>query len=138
MALRAMPFVIVNLGGEMIYILEQRLRAQSIPPEKAVKVLHDVVKTMFSTKFIAEVPSPEPLSEQSLRALDLGDRLWGLHGPRPARVSCRAVTGAKPLHPHPHNETRLRLVRTTPLPLRGASVGILLASPHTKQRLEKL
>lgn len=84
MALRAMPFVIVNLGGEMIYILEQRLRAQSIPPEKAVKVLHDVVKTMFSTKFIAEVPSPlpDPFSEQSLRALDLGDSLWGLRGRR--------------------------------------------------------
>lgn len=58
MALRAMPFVIVNLGGEMLYILEQRLRAQSIPPEKAVKVLHDVVKTMFSSKFVAEVFKP--------------------------------------------------------------------------------
>jgi hypothetical protein len=58
MALRAMPFVIVNLGGEMLYILEQRLRAQSIPPEKAVKVLHDVVKTMFSSKFVAEVWAP--------------------------------------------------------------------------------
>jgi len=53
-----MPFVIINLGGEMIYILEQRLRAQNIPPEKSVKVLHDVVRTMFSSKFIAEVFKP--------------------------------------------------------------------------------
>mmetsp|Transcript_14687 Transcript_14687/g.28238 ORF Transcript_14687/g.28238 Transcript_14687/m.28238 type:complete len:411 (+) Transcript_14687:511-1743(+) len=58
MALRAMPFVIINLGGEMVYILEQRLRAQNIPPDKSVKVLHDVVRTMFSSKFISEVFKP--------------------------------------------------------------------------------
>jgi len=42
----------------MLYILEQRLRAQHIPPEKSVKVLHDVVRTMFSAKFITEVLKP--------------------------------------------------------------------------------
>jgi hypothetical protein len=92
-----MPYVIVNLGGEMIYILEQRLRAQSIPPEKAVKVLHDVVKTMFSTKFIAEVPSPEPFSKQRLRAFHLAGWLWRLHRRRPARaVPGRCGGGASP------------------------------------------
>eukprot|EP00959_Pyramimonas_sp_CCMP1952_P394931 8274696-Pyramimonas_sp.AAC.3 len=58
MALMAMPVVVINLGGEMLYILDQRLRAQNIPPEKSVKVLHDVVRTMFSTKFITEVMKP--------------------------------------------------------------------------------
>jgi hypothetical protein len=58
MALRVMPFVIINLGGEMVYILEQRLRAQNIPPDKSVKVLHDVVRTMFSSKFVMEVFKP--------------------------------------------------------------------------------
>jgi hypothetical protein len=32
--LLAMPVLIINLGMEMVYVLEQRLRAQQIPPEK--------------------------------------------------------------------------------------------------------
>jgi hypothetical protein len=32
--LLAMPVLIINLGMEMLYVLEQRLRAQQIPPEK--------------------------------------------------------------------------------------------------------
>ena len=43
MSLAGMPILILNLGGEMIYILDQRLRAQNIPPDKSVKVLQDVV-----------------------------------------------------------------------------------------------
>ena len=31
----AMPVLVVNLGVEMIYVLEQRLRAQSISEEKS-------------------------------------------------------------------------------------------------------
>ena len=37
MSLHAMPFLIYNLGGEMIYILEQRLDAQKIEIDKAKK-----------------------------------------------------------------------------------------------------
>ena len=33
----AMPFLVLNLGIEMIYILEQRLRAQNIAPDKCRK-----------------------------------------------------------------------------------------------------
>lgn len=35
--LYAMPLIIINMGGEMTYILEQRLRAQKISPEKSTK-----------------------------------------------------------------------------------------------------
>lgn len=31
----AMPVLVVNLGVEMIYVLEQRLRAQSISEDKS-------------------------------------------------------------------------------------------------------
>ena len=41
MALFGMPLTVINLGGEMMYILEQRLIAQKIPPEKACKVCRD-------------------------------------------------------------------------------------------------
>ena len=37
MSLLAMPFLIINFGGEMIYILEQRLHAQNIPKDKSNK-----------------------------------------------------------------------------------------------------
>jgi hypothetical protein len=61
MSLFAMPFLVMNFGGEMIYILEQRLHAQKIPPEKAQKVLQDVSRAMFSDKFIAELLKPQPI-----------------------------------------------------------------------------
>lgn len=37
MSARTLPLLFLNLGGEMLYILDQRLRAQSIPGEKARK-----------------------------------------------------------------------------------------------------
>jgi hypothetical protein len=40
MSLLGMPLTVINLGGEMMYILEQRLIAQKIPPEKACKVTY--------------------------------------------------------------------------------------------------
>jgi hypothetical protein len=39
----------------MIYILDQRLRAQEIGNERSQKVLQDVVKTMLSKKFVEEL-----------------------------------------------------------------------------------
>ena len=36
--------LIVNMGGEMVYILAQRLQAQQIPSSKGQKVLCDVVR----------------------------------------------------------------------------------------------
>lgn len=33
----AMPVLIVNMGGEMVYILEQRLEAQNVPKEKGLR-----------------------------------------------------------------------------------------------------
>lgn len=35
--LLAMPLVVLNMGAEMVYILEQRLHAQSIAPDKSRK-----------------------------------------------------------------------------------------------------
>lgn len=36
-SLLAMPMLVINMGGEMVYILEQRLRAQNIPTDKSRK-----------------------------------------------------------------------------------------------------
>lgn len=53
--------IVLNLGGEMLYILNQRLQAQNIAEEKARKVLQDVVKAMFSPSFIEELFKPQAM-----------------------------------------------------------------------------
>lgn len=54
MSLLGMPFAIINLGCEMVYILHQRLQTQGIPPDKGIKVLQDIVATMFEPSFLAD------------------------------------------------------------------------------------
>lgn len=36
-SLSTMPMLIVNMGAEMIYVLDQRLKAQNIPHDKSTK-----------------------------------------------------------------------------------------------------
>lgn len=54
-----MPFVVVNLGAEMVFILEQRLRAQSVEGDKAQKVLQEILKFMFNKSFLEELFKPQ-------------------------------------------------------------------------------
>ena len=56
--------VVSNLGSEMLYILEQRLRAQNVAGDKSVKVLHDVVGAMFDPKFVDELFKPQEVYTQ--------------------------------------------------------------------------
>ena len=37
MSLKSFPIIFINMGGEMVYILDQRLSAQEIVDQKAVK-----------------------------------------------------------------------------------------------------
>ena len=55
------PFIILNMGGEMIYILDQRLKAQFVEPAKATKVLNDVTKSLFSDEFIIKLFEPQKI-----------------------------------------------------------------------------
>lgn len=50
-----MPLIVINLGGEMLYILNQRLVAQGIAKGKAQRVLTDVIGNLFAPKFISEL-----------------------------------------------------------------------------------
>lgn len=58
-SLVAMPFIVLNMGGEMIYILNQRLQAQNIPADKGKKVLADVIRTMYTAVFLDELFKPQ-------------------------------------------------------------------------------
>ncbi|BFZ24996.1 hypothetical protein BsWGS_28035 [Bradybaena similaris] len=70
MSLKTLPLLFINLGGEMIYILDQRLRAQNIVEEKSRKVLHDIIATMFNQRFIDELFKPQPLySKKAMRTV---------------------------------------------------------------------
>ncbi|KAG7388370.1 Protein oscp1 [Phytophthora boehmeriae] len=57
-SLMTMPMLIVNMGAEMIYVLDQRLKAQNIPRDKSSKVLEDIVKTMHNETFMMELFKP--------------------------------------------------------------------------------
>lgn len=54
MSLLGMPWAMINLGCEMVYILHQRLNAQGIPSDRCVKVLQDIIRTMFEPGFLAD------------------------------------------------------------------------------------
>lgn len=70
MSLKALPLIFLNMGGEMCYILDQRLQAQSVRKEKAVRVMNDICSTMFNAKFLDELFKPqEQYSKRAMRTL---------------------------------------------------------------------
>ena len=70
MAMYAMPLVVVNMGGEMVYILAQRLQAQNVAVDKSQRVLQDVIRTMYNKMFIDELFRPQDVySMHSVRQI---------------------------------------------------------------------
>uniref|UniRef100_A0A3B4DBB4 Organic solute carrier partner 1a n=1 Tax=Pygocentrus nattereri TaxID=42514 RepID=A0A3B4DBB4_PYGNA len=76
MSLRTLPLLVINMGGEMLYILDQRLRAQNETDDKALRgnfvrdMLNDIVRTMFSKAFLEELMKPQDLySHKALRCV---------------------------------------------------------------------
>lgn len=49
------PIMVLNMGSEMIYILQQRLKSQKINEDKSKKVLNDVISKIFEENFINSV-----------------------------------------------------------------------------------
>lgn len=45
----------------MVYILDQRLKAQAIPMDKSCRVLSDVLHTMFDRTFVDKMFAPQDL-----------------------------------------------------------------------------
>eukprot|EP00128_Syssomonas_multiformis_P019020 Colp12_sorted_trinity150504_noHs@23242 len=61
MAQHALPFLLFNLGGEMVYILQQRLAAQNITSKKGKQVVCDILSTLFADSFVDELFRPQQL-----------------------------------------------------------------------------
>ncbi|KAJ9464086.1 hypothetical protein DIPPA_13283 [Diplonema papillatum] len=57
----AIPFIHCNMGGEMAYILEQRLYSQKIRKDKIERVLNDIVRQMYNPRIFKELLRPGPL-----------------------------------------------------------------------------
>lgn len=45
-------FLALNLGCEMIYVIDQRLNAQSVAVDKAATVLRDLTEVLLDHKFL--------------------------------------------------------------------------------------
>jgi hypothetical protein len=69
-SLLTMPLVIYNLGVEMVYVLCSRLKAQNVPPDKSIKVVQDVVSSLFDKKFMSEMQKKQDIAKHlSVRQL---------------------------------------------------------------------
>ena len=56
-----MPVIILNLGGEMVYILHQRLNAQRVSKAKEHRVLREVIAAMYEPAFVDELFAPQEM-----------------------------------------------------------------------------
>ena len=63
--LQVMPVLIANLGCEMIYVLCSRLKAQSVAEDKSIKVINDVVCSLFEQKFVSELFIGQEIAKHS-------------------------------------------------------------------------
>ena len=70
----SLPFLLLNMGGEMMYILDQRLRAQNIAPDKSQRVLVDVIRNLYADRLQDDLFRPQPLYSMS-SARQFFDRL---------------------------------------------------------------
>ncbi|XP_055533021.1 protein OSCP1 [Wyeomyia smithii] len=88
-------FIILNLGCEMLYVIDQRLKAQTIPLDKSAQVLREITEVLLDPKFLHYISTAyqhNMLSVQqtrilltdiaccSLMRLDVSsmDKLWDL------------------------------------------------------------
>jgi hypothetical protein len=67
---KVLPLLFVNLGGEMLYVLDQRLNAQKIQNDKGRKIMSDIIVNMFNDKFLDEIFRPQELcSKKALKTI---------------------------------------------------------------------
>uniref|UniRef100_A0A0N4ZEJ3 Protein OSCP1 n=1 Tax=Parastrongyloides trichosuri TaxID=131310 RepID=A0A0N4ZEJ3_PARTI len=70
MALNIMPIMVINMTGEMLYVLEQRLKcyfykAQSQEEEKSSKVLCDIIGALTNKEFMEQLFKPQELYDKT-------------------------------------------------------------------------
>ncbi|TGZ48689.1 Protein OSCP1 [Temnothorax longispinosus] len=61
MALHSTPILYLNMGGEMLYVLRQRLKAQKIDVDKTIQVLDDVTTALLNPKILSPIFEESPM-----------------------------------------------------------------------------
>ncbi|XP_017770456.1 PREDICTED: protein OSCP1 [Nicrophorus vespilloides] len=87
------PFLVVNLGAEMVFVVAQRLQAQNIPHDRSAFVLDEIISVLVSQQLMSEITKPqaayshesvknliEDVTQSSAMRLDPKsmDKLWDL------------------------------------------------------------
>ncbi|EDW10236.2 protein OSCP1 [Drosophila mojavensis] len=67
---RANVFILVNLGCEALYVIDQRLKAQQIAADKSLQVIHDVTSVLLEPKFIESLINGSMHSNAQLLTAD--------------------------------------------------------------------
>lgn len=62
MSMHTLPILYINLGAEMLYVLQQRLKAQKVSKDKQSKVVQDIVGHMLSDRVLSTLFTPQPLA----------------------------------------------------------------------------
>lgn len=62
----ATPIIVVNLGCEMVYVIDQRLKAQNVGLDKSEKVLTDIVTVLLHPKLLDELFIPQPVATHAV------------------------------------------------------------------------
>ena len=62
MSVYATPILYLNLGGEMLYVLCQRLKAQKISADKTMQVLDDVTVALLNPTILPSIFDERPLT----------------------------------------------------------------------------
>ncbi|XP_026495783.2 protein OSCP1 [Vanessa tameamea] len=62
----ATPFIVINLGCEMIYVIDQRLKTQKVPLDKSERVLTDIVSVLLHPKLLDELFIPQPAATHAV------------------------------------------------------------------------
>jgi hypothetical protein len=65
MTMLSTPVAVLNLGCQMLFVLEERLRSQEAPPERTLTLLSDLAKGVFATQFIEDLFRPQARPEVS-------------------------------------------------------------------------
>ncbi|XP_024877547.1 protein OSCP1 [Temnothorax curvispinosus] len=61
MTLHSTPILYLNMGGEMLYVLRQRLKAQKIDVDKTIQVLDDVTTALLNPKILSPIFEESPM-----------------------------------------------------------------------------
>ncbi|XP_014236619.1 protein OSCP1-like [Trichogramma pretiosum] len=66
----ATPILYLNMGGEMMYVLQQRLQTQRVSLDKTIQVMNDVLHALLNPKQLESIFSEGPLLRlTSLRSI---------------------------------------------------------------------